>query len=125
MRIVGGVEAIKSSWPFAVYIVQAYKRQFKYNGAIYDITVNWTCGGTIINQKTILTASHCIHDNSWYHYDSETDRNILINIEWNQFYPNLESTFNVYLGAYNTKELNSASKIKVKKIIKVVFKFYF
>jgi hypothetical protein len=120
LRIVGGMEAVESSWPFIVYIVQSYKRQFRYNGDIYDINVKWTCGGTIINQRTILTASHCVHDTSWYHYDRETNQDILINIEWNEYYPDLESTFNVYIGAHDTRNIYEAKKVKVKKVIKVI-----
>ena len=43
-RIVGGVEAVKGSWPWIVRLV---------------INNSWLCGGTILDDKTILTAGHC------------------------------------------------------------------
>ena len=43
-RIVGGVEAIQGSWPWIVRLV---------------INNSWLCGGTILDDRTILTAGHC------------------------------------------------------------------
>ena len=43
-RIVGGMEAVKGSWPFVVRLV---------------INNSWLCGGTILDDRTILTAGHC------------------------------------------------------------------
>uniref|UniRef100_A0A7M5X8U7 Peptidase S1 domain-containing protein n=1 Tax=Clytia hemisphaerica TaxID=252671 RepID=A0A7M5X8U7_9CNID len=45
VRIIGGANATKGSWPWQVGLV--------YKGILY-------CGGTIINPTTILTAAHCV-----------------------------------------------------------------
>ena len=42
-RIIGGIEAVPHSWPWAVRIY------FGFAG----------CGGTIVDGKTIVTAAHC------------------------------------------------------------------
>mgnify|MGYP003729833353 CR=1 FL=1 len=52
-RIVGGLEAIKHSWPWVVRIY------FGYTG----------CGGTIIDDNTVVTAAHCCRG-----YDTRLDR---------------------------------------------------
>ena len=44
-RIVGGVEAKKNSWPWIARL---------------SIDGRYGCGGTIIDEKTILTAGHCV-----------------------------------------------------------------
>lgn len=53
VRIVGGVYAVPSSWPFAVYIVQTYKGRYNIKGTNYIISNSWSCGGVLINQKTV------------------------------------------------------------------------
>jgi len=42
-RIAGGVESIKNSWPWMALLNFGFKR----------------CGGTLLNDVTILTAAHC------------------------------------------------------------------
>ncbi|CAF3744649.1 unnamed protein product [Rotaria sp. Silwood1] len=59
-RIIGGIDAIEYSWPFAVLIRQRYKRILTFNNRSYLISASWVCGGTLINHKTILTAAHCL-----------------------------------------------------------------
>jgi secreted trypsin-like serine protease len=46
-RIVGGEESTPSQWPYAVSL--------KYNGTHF-------CGGTLIAQRWVLTAAHCMYD---------------------------------------------------------------
>ena len=47
-RIVGGEDAIESSWPMAVYL-------FLNN-------LQLICGGTIVSESFVLTAAHCLRD---------------------------------------------------------------
>ena len=53
LRIVGGSLAVPSSWPFAVYIIQSYKGRYVLKGVNYIISNSWSCGGVLINQKTV------------------------------------------------------------------------
>ncbi|XP_057380531.1 trypsin-1-like [Daphnia carinata] len=48
-RVVGGTDAVKNSWPYAVLLKQAGR--FK-------------CGGSLISSNRVLTAAHCV-DFSW------------------------------------------------------------
>ena len=45
-RIVGGVEAVPGSWPWAAYL--------RWRG-------EYTCGGTLITDQWVLTAGHCFY----------------------------------------------------------------
>ncbi len=54
-RIVGGVEAQPNSWPWAVVIYQ-----ITYSNDFSAPKTKFICGGTIISEKYILTAAHCI-----------------------------------------------------------------
>ncbi|CAF4053019.1 unnamed protein product [Rotaria magnacalcarata] len=56
-RIIGGVDAIEYSWPFAVLIRQHYKTMLTLNDRSHLVSASWMCGGTLINHKTILTAT--------------------------------------------------------------------
>jgi len=53
-RIVGGNEAIQGSYPWMV-MIQSTER----NGS-------FLCGGSIINNRTIITAAHCMDHSSGY-----------------------------------------------------------
>ena len=45
-RIVGGVEAVPGSWPWAAYL--------RWSG-------EYTCGGTLISDQWVLSAGHCFY----------------------------------------------------------------
>ncbi|CAF1267162.1 unnamed protein product [Adineta ricciae] len=53
-RIVGGQEAKPHSWPWLVSL--------QYRG-------NHFCGGTLIDAYHVLTAAHCLQDQSWFNSD--------------------------------------------------------
>lgn len=60
-RIVGGVQAVKNSWPSAVLIKFSYKGNIKLpslNGGkreIVTVRLSSKCGGTLIDRSTVLT----------------------------------------------------------------------
>ena len=52
-RIIGGQEAIPHEFPWQIYYT-------------YDAGKDraWSCGGSILNEEWILTAAHCVFDES-------------------------------------------------------------
>ena len=71
-----------------MYIVQ--KVYIASLGALYT----YSCGGTLINRDTVLTAAHCINT-------EVTDDAYTYTVTTNSYYPTFESMFTVYLGVYD------------------------
>jgi hypothetical protein len=123
-RIVGGTQAVESSWPFAAYIVQNYKGRYRIGHHEYLISYSWTCGATIINQKTLITAAHCIHDKYFEHMDPDTNVIYMLRMEWNDWFDSLEATIDAYVGVYDVKKLNVTPKFRARRVVKVRFFFF-
>ncbi|RNA25118.1 suppressor of tumorigenicity 14 -like protein, partial [Brachionus plicatilis] len=116
-RIVGGKDSLKSSWPFAVYIIQTYQGQYDIKGSSRLINFSWVCGGTILNQRIILTAAHCIQD-KFFGYEDEQGNSYTLEIQWNQWYSNVESTLEVYAGVNDIRNINKSQRLPVKRVNK-------
>ena len=119
LKIVGGHDAIKGSWPATVLIEQSYRTDYTFpDGETLTVSIMFMCGGTLISHYTVLTAAHCIATEFDYDYNDETF-NILI--ETNQYYPSFESMFEVSLGLYHIQSFKKRSiqTMSVGKIIKV------
>lgn len=48
-RVVGGTDSVEGDWPSMVYITAG----------------DYQCGGTLIDERTILTAAHCLYDGAY------------------------------------------------------------
>ena len=63
MRIVGGIEAEPHSWPFQVLVLRINQKTFKYgNRSKILFEEYYTCGGSLLNKHTVITAAHCVYD---------------------------------------------------------------
>jgi len=49
---VGGQEAPEGRWPWMAYVM------------ITDGTMSWSCGGSILNEEWIITAAHCVSEDT-------------------------------------------------------------
>lgn len=127
LRIVGGVSANPYSWPSQVMLVQTISGNyvFQKNGKIIKKRINeqYLCGGTLINSQTILTAGHCAGDTFLTEIDGENQE---VSIQYNRKYPNLESTYTIYLGVYDVIFMKLGQnvpspgiQVSVQKVIRV------
>ena len=118
LRIVGGQSAVPNSWPAQVYIIQNVKGIIYTETGPENFTDNYPCGGTLINEYTVITAGHCVQSKFYagnYFVNNFTDN-----------YPTLESSYDIYLGVHNLSTVNGVKlpnvrKYSVRKIIRVSF----
>lgn len=99
MRIVGGKDAVKSSWPSIVFIYFKYTFDVVKNNIATTETTSASCGGTLLDKTTVITAAHCIMKEVW----SSTD-NSLKKIQPNAYHKTFESTYNLYFGLHNAND---------------------
>lgn len=92
-RIVGGSEAVPNGWPSMVRIV--FKYFFRYNGNVRFYST--FCGGTLIDNDTIITAAHCFVN--YFYLD-----HLVIRVVPNEFHPTYASMYKVYAGVHDLKE---------------------
>lgn len=100
--------------PASVYLKVVVNRYvFAQNSTWFLVRQNYSCGGTLINRDTVLTASHCILTKLDYNYNN-SKYSIPISVD--------PSMYIVYLGFYNlTNEQTEPGVIKpVKKVIMVI-----
>ncbi|CAF1162727.1 unnamed protein product [Adineta ricciae] len=112
-RIIGGENVTVNSWPFSALIRQHYQKLVFINGEFRVISPTWMCGGTLINRRTILTASHCLKTaGDTFEYES-----FEYTILWNEFYPNIESV-KVSVGVYDRRKQTRQQHVKVIQVIR-------
>ena len=115
-RIVGGLEAEPYSWPAQILIENRITGKYQVSGKIVNIDKSFTCGGTLINSVTVLTAAHCITTEFQYLFNGVFHQ---IKVD-NPFDPN---QFTLYAGAFDLERLGSfpTQKLSVKKVIRVSY----
>ena len=115
-RIVGGIEASPNSWPSLALIKFSYKREISLNGRVYTYTFGASCGGTLINPKTIMTAAHCIQKQVSI---GNTNYPVVVNT----FNPTIGSMYRVYLGLQDKSDMSKATLVSISQVIVVIYDF--
>jgi hypothetical protein len=127
-RIVGGIKSVPHSWPSQVLIVQSYKGYYDLRPLAPSnktlISVEFRCGGTLIDLNTVVSAAHCVIKEFDYYIFGYV---YSLRIKLNEFYPTIESMFSIYLGVHETSFLKTneqlsptVSKLGTSKIILVI-----
>ncbi len=127
-RIVGGIKSVPHSWPSQVLIVQSYKGYYDLRPLAPSnktfISVEFRCGGTLIDLNTVVSAAHCVIKEFDYYIFGYV---YSLKIKLNEFYPTMESMFSIYLGVHETSFLKTneqlpptVSKLGTSKIIIVI-----
>lgn len=126
LKIVGGKEAVPHSWPSIVFIDFYYKYEFKQpNGIVENKTEESTCGGSLIDRYTVLTAAHCFTKK--FTVEDVFGKEHEVIVKPNKFHSTFESMYNVYIGMHDVGDLDGkldGIKVPVYKF-KIVFINFF
>ncbi len=123
LRVVGGLKATENSWPSQVYILKRYQDTYYLNNELVEVKISDFCGGTIIDSSTILTAAHCLFQNSFKYVYKGNEYNLMFRT--NSKYPTIESTYTIYFGINditfikNSESSQSIVTRTVKRVIRV------
>lgn len=101
-RIVGGQNAVANSWPSIALVIFTYRIDSQ-------TTKSFTCGGTLLDKKTVLTAAHCINK-------QVTHNGVNHDVVVNQLNPSLASMYSVNLGVHDVNVATNTQFMKVAKI---------
>ena len=107
-----------------VYIIWNYKGTFNLpSGASVTYTFKSTCGGTLIDRQTVLTAAHCIPTQVDF---SNGGTAYTGSVHTNSFYPTFGSMYTVYLGLHDKSTIDlygtfqpPTIKMNVSKVVVV------
>lgn len=123
LLVARGKRARPNQWPYLVYIVLKYKEPStkRRDGTFsYHKIFETSCGATLIDRQTLLTAAHCFPQEFEY-FDEKNSR-------WYQYRTSINSivsSYSVYLGIHSLKDIerveaNSTLKSIHKRSIKSV-----
>ena len=120
VKIVGGKPADPNSWPAQVFILNIISGIYSIGSyGNYRVTQAYSCGGTLIDANTVLTAAHCLTQTMDVSLYGQT---YTLNVK-NPLDP---TQYSVYIGAHNISFLSTGGaipyptvKMSVQTVIRV------
>lgn len=101
LRIIRGNEAIAHSWPWTVSIGFTGPRT----------TILHACGGSLINKRTIVTATHCVEASSVYALVGSPVAN-------SENYKSVQSMIRIYIGvSKRSTDVNAKTTFQASRIL--------
>ncbi|CAF1030862.1 unnamed protein product, partial [Brachionus calyciflorus] len=117
VKIVGGINAVKNSWPSLAFLVMDYTYRYTFNGQTYSRTIQTYCGAVLIDRTTVITAAHCYEQSAYV-----STHRVTVNFRNDPLFPS--NAYKVYLGLHNidglfsgTADLTGVSVMAISNII--------
>ena len=107
---------MENSWPSIVFIYFYYRAIINVNNQARIISQSSTCGGTLLDKTTVVTAAHCILNRISYR-DPGTNQMNYYTVVPNSFHPTYGSMYSVFLGIHGRPSSPSGG-LKVAHVIK-------
>jgi secreted trypsin-like serine protease len=116
---VGGIEAIRHSWPSIAHLEFEYTGIVNIEGKLIEHSVAFMCAATLIDRQVVLTAGHCV-DRTFSVYGENTNQLYTYTITGNSAYPSFESCFTIYLGMHDLNDKNNSTLVKKVSVRKAI-----
>lgn len=114
----GDGQAIETySYPATVLVSFSYSTSITINNNTYLPSFIAACFGTLINRRTVMTAASCLPSSLPFSPSGYGNDSINIPVVLDDFYPDLQSIYSVYVGV--NKYISSGSDVTPTQLVTI------